>query len=358
MEKDAKAVGQKRVSLKDIAARAGTSHVTVSLALRDHPKISAQTRQKVQRLAQQMGYRPDPMLKALSEYRKQSGKVRYQATLGWINNFPVHAYTERHLAFRMYQEAAIERAQQLGYQVEVFSPYADGISMPKLRRMLIARGISGLLVAPHSQTNVDWGFDVSGFSAVIFGFSLNSPKLHVVTNNQVRSSAIAVEQLKALGYSRIGLAISQTHHERTAHNFLSGFLGATMENLADKVRSFCIFNAHFDRKAWETWKAAYRPDAVIVGDADIAEEIRNTGVKIPEALAVAILANIESATYWAGIDQNDRRIGHVATDTLVGLLHRNETGVPDLPLRILVESTWKDGKSVIPKRKRRAAARG
>lgn len=335
-----------RVSLRDVARAAGTSHVTVSLALRNHPKISEKTRARIQALAEQMGYRPDPMLKALAEYRKMKDTVRYQATLGWINNFPTHEYPKNNRGFKMYREGALERASQLGYAVEIFSPYADGISLKNLRRILIARGIQGLLIAPHVKSNVSWNFDVTGFSAVLFGFSLESPRLHVVTNSQARSSVLAVERLRGLGYSRIGFAILAGHNERTAHNFLGGFLGETMPGLPKGQCPFCIFPGVFDRKQWASWYNSFKPDAVITGDLSVAEDIEATGLKIPSELAVAVLANDQPSEHWAGINQNDRVIGSVAVDTLVGMLHRNETGVPALPHRILLESTWRDGASV------------
>lgn len=344
-----------RVSLRDVARAANVSHVTVSLALRDHPKISEKTRQNIHGLAAKLGYKPDPMLRALAEYRKTKKIARYQATLAWINNFPTAEYPERYRSFRHYQEGALERVKQLGYGLDTFSPLADGIPLDKLRRILMARGIHGLLVGPHLQSNTVWDFDVTGFSAVAFGFTLHTPRLHVITNSQARSSSLAVEKLRALGHSRIGLNIFGEHNDRTAHNFLGGFLGETMPLLPKNQRPFHIFEDGFNPKAWKSWYDAFRPDAVIVSDAEIASAIERTGVKVPKDLSVAVLVPDSQSNHWAGIDQNDREIGRVAVDTLVGMLHRNETGSADLPYRILVESTWKDGPSVRRKRNREAA---
>src|SRR5665213_892472 len=53
------------VRLKDIAAQAGVSVMTVSKALRGAGDISAATKARVQQLAQQMGYVPDSMAQGL-----------------------------------------------------------------------------------------------------------------------------------------------------------------------------------------------------------------------------------------------------------------------------------------------------
>ena len=59
-----------RVTLRDIAQAAGVHYSTVSIALRDHPRISAPVRRKIKAIAQRMGYTPDPALAALNAYRK------------------------------------------------------------------------------------------------------------------------------------------------------------------------------------------------------------------------------------------------------------------------------------------------
>jgi len=58
-----------RVTMRQVATRAGVHSTTVSLALRNHPSLPVETRERLQALAKEMGYRPDPMLGALMHYR-------------------------------------------------------------------------------------------------------------------------------------------------------------------------------------------------------------------------------------------------------------------------------------------------
>ena len=53
------------VRLKDIAACAGVSVMTVSKVLRDAPDISAGTKARVRQLAEKMGYMPDTVAQGL-----------------------------------------------------------------------------------------------------------------------------------------------------------------------------------------------------------------------------------------------------------------------------------------------------
>ena len=54
-----------RVSIKDVAEAAGVSYSTVSRALSDSPLVKAETKARVQRLAQEMGYSPDAIARSL-----------------------------------------------------------------------------------------------------------------------------------------------------------------------------------------------------------------------------------------------------------------------------------------------------
>ncbi|NVB41456.1 LacI family DNA-binding transcriptional regulator [Pseudenhygromyxa sp. WMMC2535] len=61
--------GTLSVSIKDIAREAGLSHSTVSRALRDSPLISEETRERVQRLARELGYQPNALARGLRNQR-------------------------------------------------------------------------------------------------------------------------------------------------------------------------------------------------------------------------------------------------------------------------------------------------
>jgi len=59
------------VSLKRIAELAGVSVGTVSMALRDHPRVAAATRQRVQEIARELGYEAGGVGRALATGRTQ-----------------------------------------------------------------------------------------------------------------------------------------------------------------------------------------------------------------------------------------------------------------------------------------------
>src|SRR4051812_40674279 len=91
------------IRLKDIAARAGVSTMTVSKCLRDQKDISAATKARIQQLAREMGYVPDISARGLrSRTTKLFGLVISAATN------PIYA--------RILM-AIEERAHELGYEL-------------------------------------------------------------------------------------------------------------------------------------------------------------------------------------------------------------------------------------------------
>ena len=59
----------RRVTLADVAARAGVSAITISRALRTPDKVSAHLRDKIGRVIEELGYVPDPAARALASGR-------------------------------------------------------------------------------------------------------------------------------------------------------------------------------------------------------------------------------------------------------------------------------------------------
>src|SRR5437763_1467974 len=77
----------KQTTLRDIAAKAGVSVMTVSRALRNHPHLASETRARILQLAERLGYRPNPMVSALMRYRGAGRRTPSALALGFITNF-------------------------------------------------------------------------------------------------------------------------------------------------------------------------------------------------------------------------------------------------------------------------------
>ena len=70
---------QRRPTLNDVAERAGVSRALVSIVMRDAPGASEQTRERVRRVADELGYRPDPRARRLREHHTKLLGVTFVA---------------------------------------------------------------------------------------------------------------------------------------------------------------------------------------------------------------------------------------------------------------------------------------
>ena len=343
----------RRVSLRDLARLAGVSHATASLALRDNPSVAAATKARVCELAKEVGYQPDPMLRALAEYRRHKTRAPYRATLAWFNFFAVERSTREPFGYRAGAEA---RAAELGYRLDVFQPARSRESLRQLSRVLLARNILGILVPPL-PTPGPLQFDFTPFSAVAFGFSVAAPRLHCVASHQAYAGIQALRELRARGFRRVGFLISEDCDEVSRRSFLSGFLSEQRtlpaeEQVPVQIRpERGLTRAALDEL--RPWFRRHRVDALISHYAEVPELLEEAGLRIPRDIAVARLSVGEDLSQpynrSAGIDQNEHEIGRTAVDTLASMLYYNERGVPAAPRTILIDGSWRDGETVIPR---------
>jgi LacI family repressor for deo operon, udp, cdd, tsx, nupC, and nupG len=323
----------------------------VSLALRDSPRLPAETRKKIQALAQEMGYTPDPMLTALTSYRQSVKLPHHQGTLAWINSHSDDQYRHSHNLNMEYRDGARKRCLELGYQLEEFR--LAELSAKRLAKILKARNIQGLLLAPQGRQASHLNFEWETFSSVTFGFSLVRPRLHLVTNAQYRSSRMAIRAMRKHGYRRIGYASIQSADVRTNQNFSSGFLAEQRGfKQSDQLPIFIFDETKPNSRRtyvqeFAKWLDQTQPEAILVLDDDAIKAYHKLGLKY-ETCGIASLARWSPSDTEpiAGVYQNNPAIGKTAVDFLVGMIHRNERGVPPIPLQILVDGTWVEGPSL------------
>lgn len=334
------------VTLRDIAKNLGISHVTVSLALRESSKISVERRKQIQEAAMQMGYRPNPMATALGQLR-YSGKARaVTGELAWLTYQEDTKNVRRFKEFNLYWQGASQTATWFGYNLEEFSCNAS-LNLARLESILLARGIHGILIPPHSLLPADWNlFHWDRFSVVKFGHSIKNPRVHVVTSDQLSNSLLAFSRMQAKGYQRIGFITSVG--ATTRH--LAGVLMA-QASLVPKHRLSTLTlttgesdNA-VDQNLLEQWIHKQMPDAILTDVAGVREMLYRAGYAIPKDIGLAVFSVLDG-NGDTGIYQNPEHIGKAAVEMLISLIAHNHTGIPKVCRELLIEGDWVDGTSL------------
>ncbi len=345
----------KRVTVYDIAEKLGVSHATVSLALRNHPSISEKRRDQVRKLAQQMGYAPDPHLAALAAYRRTNAPARIQSAIAWINHWEQSEQLRKLREFDLYWRGAVAAAQRFGYNLEEVCWAAD-YSARRFEQILLTRGIRGVLIPPH-QTPPAWGdFDWGKFSIIRFGLSVPTPDSHLVTADQLRAVIMAVHKMAEYGYRRIGLVVPADSDRKLGGGFVGGFSSAGQSFQLPVIPALLTEETVYQkqpvraRELLHQWLKKHKPDALLTTLPEVPALLRQLKFRIPEDIAVAGTAM--DVPVDAGIDQHSEAIGRIAMETLVSQINLNERGEPEDPYRVLVESRWRDGKSLPPRKKK------
>ena len=107
---------KRRVTLADVAKQAGVHTTTVSLALRNHPRLPEATRQRLRALAEKMGYTPDPAMQALVAYRKNIGHHSYGLRLAYLTNWSTQWGWKKALGHDQFYQGATARGRELSEQ--------------------------------------------------------------------------------------------------------------------------------------------------------------------------------------------------------------------------------------------------
>ena len=303
-----------------------------------------------------MGYVPDPFLSGLAAHRRGRADAKNHGVLAWVNHWENPGRLRRFKEFNAYWQGASKGATHLGYRLDDIRWDLD-CSPKRFERILLARGIQGVLIPPHNEL-LDWkDFDWSKFSVIRFGMSVQNPDSNQVTSDVFRATVMAIKKIHEYGYTRIGLAVNEEFNQRLGGNFLSAYYYA--QNLLKlkpalppllTVLKFRDADRMEKQKApLQQWLARHKPDAMLAADIEMPEMIRRLGYRIPQDIAVAGTSLLDIPVD-AGIDQCSEAIGRIAVEMLVKQINVSERGEPRDPCRILIESRWQDGSSLPPKR--------
>ena len=336
-------------TIRTLAKIAGVSSATVSLALRNHPRIRPEVRARIQQIAQEAGYRPNPIVSHLIAQVRASRRASYQSTLGVVftTKDPGHLEVP---TFKEWIAACEARAYQLGYGFDKFILLQSGISPQRLIKILDARGIKGLFkLGPFVRGSIPPEFDIiwDRSATIVLGARPVRPALSAVMNDQFSTVGQAVEEVTRLGYTRVGLVINAKIDDIVEHRFLGGFLAAQ-----NRLQSAHLLPAHDfhqdDKKSFQKWVKEHRPDVILTLHPAIREWLEAMKLKAPNDIGLVHLDLTDVLKGWAGMRQNNEQIGIAAVDMLVGQLHRNEFGPPPFQKCIFIEGTWVAGTTVRP----------
>lgn len=331
-----------KISLQRLAKELGLAKSTVSMALRDDPRVALATRQRVKEAASQLGYSADADVATLMARIQARKPPTYHANLALIQ------ISKTRVATREF-DGCYKRAAELGYKIDHIEDYQQYANPLKL---LEARGIQGVVFIgwPWREYPQDWEKLLpicNRLANAVLASKPDNPMLNSVTNDAYLSMHLACQKLLSLGYQRPSACVNKYLDNAQDGAFTGAFL-EFQRRLPTKDRIAPNYDL-YNPKLTIPWIEKVKPDCIITHDAAQFDTLQQAGYDIPGDIGFAHL-DLNADHYakgFSGIDQNHHLLGEVAVDAVVAQIQRSEFGVPKTRRCIAVDAIWVSGQTTV-----------
>lgn len=332
---------------RTLAAAAGVSQTTVSLALRGDPSIPAATRERIRRLAQGAGYRSNPLVAGLMAQIRRRRRVKSGGCIALLVDAANRAEWTGDEIFKKQHEGMHGRAAELGFRTEAFYLRAPGMSAAVIDRVLHARGIRSLVLAGPRRRPVDLtGMRWDDYACATISYTWDFPPVDRVSSHHRHNMDETLRRLAARGCRRIGVSLDATAVASVDHNWLSGVL---VWNQAQAVRRRVpLFTGEHTAggfREFAAWFRRWKPDALVSLTGWEQGWLDELGLRTPGDIGHACV-NRPDGSAVAGIEEDHAMIGATVIELLVAQMLRNEYGLPQRPRLTLINGCWREGETL------------
>jgi LacI family transcriptional regulator len=336
------------VTQKDVARAAGVARSTVSRALQNHHSIPLETRDRIRQIAQELGYCPNPFVTANMTQIKRSKRPGIKAVLAYLSPAPLSVY----LSSNHYFESARQKAHQLGFELDPIAINESIFSGQQCTKILRARGIQGVIIAPFESAYIRIRLDWKYFASASIGYAMHYPRFSFATSSHFRNMSLTLRKLRHLGYQRIGIAMPARADHYTEGAFSAAYY-FHMDNYKQKVRVPRFLPRQikdWDKNSFWDWYMKFQPDAIICITDDIYTWLREKKVNVPNEVGLVALSILSSRHELSGINEQQELVGAAAVQLVVDQLMLNERGTPIHPKAVLIDGIWVQGTTIIKRR--------
>jgi DNA-binding LacI/PurR family transcriptional regulator len=317
---------RQEVSIEDIARAAGVSHSTVSRALRDSSLISFEVRERIQKLAREMGYTPNAIAQSL--------QTQQTSTIGLV----VTSIADPFWSDVMKGVEEVARAAR--FSVFLAASHNDPDQEMAIIETLRRRRVDGILIAAtRIASNNNKSLDSFRVPTVLINSQAESETtlLHWVSVDDLRGAQLAVEHLLQIGHRSISYLGTGNRPRSNRHRLLGYQSTLAANNVPIRDEWVVISQGH--EASYEGDVAAGQTSLPRLLDAGVTAifcyndmiatgvliACRERGIAVPQELSVIGFDDIKMASYvtppLTTIQQPKMEMGRLATQVLLDLLH-------------------------------------
>ena len=332
-----------RVTLKDIATASGVSTATVSLALRNSPRISDERKAFILEVCDRLGYVRDARLSELMSHLRKGGRGSVNGALGVLVTRPLDAERSYDAIHRELMVGIRRKAESEGYALNVFDVAKEGLRPQRLRQILDARGISAIVALPSDDHSSIRGFDFSGLAAIAIGSEDESLGLNRICPNYLKMMDQLMRETLAQGYRRVGVA-PPLKRGLLRNRMINSSLDYHLYEMPEASRAPDYDGGLDDASAFQDWIRIHQPD-LILGDRKTSATLEALGTQAPEEIGFAAFDTVGMPESVSGLSIPYQLIAEEAVRLLVSQSNDNVRGLPEIPETVVVDGRYRSSET-------------
>ncbi len=315
-----------KVTIAEIAEKAGVSKMTVSRVLSGKGQVAPETRKKIADIAESLNYQPNLMARSLAS--------KYSMIIGVIIPKIEHLLLDNYMAQIL--TGVTDIALQNDYRIllcPVEPGSGDGSDYVNIARSKLVDGLI-LLKTKIRDPNIDVLAD-SGFPFILINHKRYGKNVNFVDSQNLQGARLAVKYLYDKGHRDIAF-ISGNTDESNGRDRLNGFKDA-MKEYGLVIRKDWILEGNFNKEtarhiSMSLFNNKKYPSAIFCADDYMAigvmETAQELGLKIPEQTAIVGFDDIEPASYvhpaLTTIRQPVYELGKTAARILLNIIKKEQ----------------------------------
>lgn len=329
----------KKVTIMDVAHRAGVSMKSVSRVINEEPNVRPELRDKVRAAVAELGYTPNLAARSLAAGRS--------FIIGLLFDNPSPNYTMK------VQEGAYVACRRAGYQlfIEHIDTASDQVER-EMAAMLDHRRIDAMIVSPPATDNEAVMAALEAHRVPYLRLSPNSfpQRSSAIGTNDQEAAGEVVRHLWQLGHRHFGIVNGPPTHGAAIWR-RAGFFAALAEHgVAESDVKVAQGDFNFSSGIAGGLKllgGPDRPTAIFATNDDMAAGVfaaaAQRGIRIPDQLSVVGFDDSWIAqSVWPALTTVHQPIAEMAETAVQMLVGRDRAALPDstgLPCRLVVRGS-------------------
>ncbi|CUU05228.1 transcriptional regulator, LacI family [Candidatus Kryptobacter tengchongensis] len=332
----------KKVTIKDVAKKAGLSISTVSLVINNKGKVGEETRKKVLQAIEELGYYPTRSARNLAS--------RKTGNLGFI-------LTEEHFSrsepfyTKIFLGTEFESRTHNYYILLTTIP--SQFSKNSIPRFLLENNVDGVIFAGKVNQKYVKYVEEMGIPYILVDYDLPGRKVPAVMIDNVRGGEIATEHLLNLGYKKIAFIGGDIQHPSIKGRF-EGYKRA-LEKAGIICEEKLYITDEPDTRLINGFKAceklfnSIKPDAIFAANDAMAigciKFLKIKGIKIPDDIAIVGFDDIEACIHieprLTTIRVEKEELGIIAVKRIVEMIENPDYGINRVyvPVKLVIRDS-------------------